>query len=109
MLWALVATVVCRLIASLGHADRGIRADAVVLVHLIRCATHEPGSLFLTGSDVRARADRGRGVGVNDWMASQGLAEPLTCHPRPSEDSCWFHSCCGNGKKRTGATINGRS
>lgn len=46
----------------------GIGADAVVLVHQTRCATHEPGRMFRTGSDASARADTG--VGVNNLPAS---------------------------------------
>lgn len=54
----------------------GIGADALVLVHQTRCATHEPDCMFRIGSDASARVDTG--VGVNAWVASQGLfCEPL--------------------------------
>lgn len=46
------------------HGLTGIWADAVVLVHQTRCATHGSGRMVRTGSDASARSDTG--VGVND-------------------------------------------
>jgi len=50
-------------------------ADAVVRLDQLRRVSHEPGRMVKTGTDASAQADIR--VGVNDWMARQGLCERL--------------------------------